>query len=408
MRRAGPRRPTHPAIEPNEAPLMADFFHFLMSYETLRVIWWLFLGVLLIGFAVTDGYDLGVGALLPFVARSDDERRTVINVIGPTWEGNQVWLILGGGAIFAAYPPVYATAFSGFFIALILTLFALILRPVGFDYRSKVEHPTWRAFWDWALFVGGAVPALVFGVAFGNLLLGVPFTFDQDLRMTYGGTFLGLLNPFGLLAGVVSLSMLVMHGGMLLQLRTTGDIRARAGHFARLAALVLMGGFAVAGLAVAFAVHGYQVVPGTLDPAGPSNPLHKQVTVAAGAWLANYGRFPWMLAAPAVVFGGAALTWRLSAANRPGWGFITSALVVAGVILTAGFSMFPFLIPSSSHPDASLTMWDATSSLLTLQWMFWVTLILLPVVIAYTGWVFSKLRGTISAEQIRKDSGSYY
>ena len=386
---------------------MAGFIHFLMSYETLRVIWWLLLGVLLIGFAVTDGYDLGVGALLPFVARNDEERRTVINVIGPTWEGNQVWLILGGGAIFAAYPPVYATAFSGFFIALILTLFALILRPVGFDYRSKVEHPTWRAFWDWALFVGGAVPALVFGVAFGNLLLGVPFTFDQDLRMTYGGTFFGLLNPFGLLAGVVSLSMLVMHGGVLLQLRTEGEIQARAGRFARLAALVMMGAFAVAGLAVAF-IHGYRVVPGSLDPSGPSNPLHKLVTTAAGAWLANYGRFPWMAAAPALALGGAALTWRLSGLNRPGWGFIASALAVAGVILTAGFSMFPFLIPSSSHPDASLTAWDATSSLLTLQWMFWVTLILLPVVLTYTGWVFSKLRGTVSAEQIRRDSGNYY
>ncbi len=387
---------------------MAEFFHFLLSYETLRVIWWVFLGVLLIGFAVTDGFDLGVGALLPFVGRSDNERRIMLNVVGPTWEGNQVWFILGGGAIFAAYPPVYATAFSGFFIALILTLFALILRPVGFDYRSKVESPTWRNFWDWALFISGAVPALIFGVAFGNLLRGVPFSFDQDLRMTYGGTFFGLLNPFALLAGVVSLSMLIMHGGVLLQLRTEGDIKARSGRAARWAALVMIVAFALAGLWVAYGIQGYQVVAGTLSPSGPSNPLHKQVTVAVGAWLINYRHFPWMMTAPALAFGGALLTLLLSAVKRPGLGFITSALAIAGVILTAGFSMFPFLMPSSSAPNSSLTMWDATSSHLTLKWMFGATVVLLPIVLAYTSWAFAKMRGPVSAEQIRKDSVSYY
>src|SRR5690606_27271764 len=184
-----------------------EFIQFLMSYETLRVIWWLFLGVLLIGFAVMEGFDLGVATLLPIVARTDDERRVLINTVGPTWEGNQVWLILGGGAIFAAYPLVYSAAFSGFFIALILTLFALILRPVGFSYRSKLPNARWRNVWDWALFVGAIVPSIVFGVAFGNLLQGVPFSFDEQLRVTYYGSFFGLLNPYGLLAGLVSLSM---------------------------------------------------------------------------------------------------------------------------------------------------------------------------------------------------------
>jgi len=379
---------------------MAEFLAFLLSYETLRVIWWLFIGVLLIGFAITDGFDLGVGALLPFLGRTDEERRVIINVVGPTWEGNQVWFILGGGAVFAAWPPVYATAFSGFFIALILTLFAMILRPVGFDYRSKLHNPRWRNFWDWGLFVGGAVPALVFGVAFGNLLLGVPFHFDADLRSYYTGSFFGLLNPFGLLAGIVSLSMLVMHGAIYLQLRTEGDIQQRAQQTVTLATRVFLGAFALAGLWLLLGVHGYRLesFPGV---AAPSNPLAKTVVRDGWAWLAQYGHHPWMLLAPIMGFGGAALAWRCSQCQQPGRGFIASSLALAGVILTAGFSLFPFIMPSSSNPNSSLTVWDATSSHLTLKWMFGVTLVFLPIVLAYTTWVFSKLRGTITVAQIR-------
>src|SRR5437764_1888445 len=185
----------------------------MLDYETLKLLWWVFIGVLLVGFAVMDGFDLGVGALLPFVGRSDEERRVILNAVGPTWEGNQTWLITAGGATFAAWPLLYAAAFSGFYCALLLTLFALFFRPVGFDYRSKVDDPRWRSAWDWGLFVGGTVPAVVFGVAFGNLLQGVPFQFDPTtMRATYSGSFWELLNPFGLLAGAVSLAMLVMHG----------------------------------------------------------------------------------------------------------------------------------------------------------------------------------------------------
>ena len=169
-----------------------------LDYATLRLIWWLLLGILLIGFAVMDGFDLGVATLLPAVARTDEERRIVLNVIGPVWEGNQVWLILGGGAIFAAFPPLYAVSFSGFYIAMFLILVALILRPVGFKFRSKVPDPRWRAVWDWALFASGLVPSLVFGVAMGNVLLGVPFHFDDTLRVYYEGGLFGLLTPFAL------------------------------------------------------------------------------------------------------------------------------------------------------------------------------------------------------------------
>src|SRR5579863_6045909 len=166
----------------------------MTEYEILRFIWWALLGILLIGFAVMDGFDLGTAALLPFVARTDIERRVALNTVGPFWEGNQVWFILGGGAIFAAWPMLYAASFSGFYLAMFLVLATLILRPGGFKYRSKLESPLWRSFWDWALFAGGVVPAFVFGVAFGNLFLGVPFGFDSDLRLQTGITFFSLLN----------------------------------------------------------------------------------------------------------------------------------------------------------------------------------------------------------------------
>ena len=184
----------------------------LFDYFTLKIIWWLLVGALLIGFALLGGFDLGVGTLLPFVARSDKQRRVLLNSIGPTWEGNQVWFITGGAALFAAWPLAYAVTFSSLYFALLLVLFALFFRPIGFDYRSKLPNPKWRSAWDWALFAGGFVPALLFGVAFGNLLQGIPFYFDEDMRIYNMGTLLGLLNPFALFAGVISVSMLVMQG----------------------------------------------------------------------------------------------------------------------------------------------------------------------------------------------------
>ena len=186
----------------------------MLDYPTLKLIWWLLVGVLLIGFAIMDGHDMGVGTLLPFAGRDDIERRIIINTVGPHWDGNQVWFITGGGAIFAAWPLVYATAFSGFYWAMLAVLWALFFRPVGFDYRSKIDNPTWRRVWDWGLFVGGTVPPLIFGVAFGNLLQGVPFHFDDSLRPIYTGSFFALLNPFALLCGAVSSTMIVFHGAI--------------------------------------------------------------------------------------------------------------------------------------------------------------------------------------------------
>ncbi len=380
---------------------------YLFDYATLKVVWWLLIGVLLVGFALMDGFDLGVGTLLPFVGRTDDERRVVINSVGPTWEGNQVWFITAGGAVFAAWPLVYASAFSGFYVALMLTLFALFLRPVGFDYRSKVADPRWRAAWDWGLFVGGTVPALIFGVAFGNLLLGVPFHFDADLRVYYTGSFFALLNPFALLAGGVSVAMLTMHGGFYLQMRTDGPVQARAGRSARVAALVLVAAFAVAGYGVATAIDGYRIV--AMPPADTAFiPVAKTVALVRGAWLDNYGLHPWTLAAPVAVFAGALLAVAASLLRRAGAAFMLSGVAVSGVVLTAGFALFPFVMPSSSHPASSLTVWDAVSSRRTLQVMFWGALVFLPLILAYTSWVYRVLRGTITERHVRDGAHTLY
>jgi len=380
---------------------------YVFDYATLKLIWWLLVGVLLVGFAILDGFDLGVGTLLPFVGRTDEERRVAINAVGPTWEGNQVWFITAGGATFAAWPFVYATAFSGFYVALMLTLFALFFRPVGFDYRSKVADPRWRAAWDWGLFAGGAVPALVFGVAFGNLLLGVPFHFDVDQRAYYTGSFLGLLNPFALLAGVVSLSMLAMHGAFLLRLKTDGAVQTRALRAAWIAGGVFIVAFAAAGVWVAGSLDGYHIA--TMPPADSSFvPAAKTVVRTPGGWLPNYTLYPWTIAAPIAAFAGAVLALVAATARRHAIAFVLSCVAVAGVVLTAGFALFPFVMPSSSHPAMSLTVWDSVSSKRTLQIMFWVVLLFLPIVLAYTAWVYRVMRGRVTEAQVRDGGHALY
>ena len=300
----------------------------MIDYEILKLVWWLFVGVLLVGFAVMDGQDMGVGSLLPFLGKNDTERRVMINTVAPHWDGNQVWLLTGGGAIFAAWPLVYATAFSGLYWALFIVLAALILRPVAFDYRSRVPAEKWRTSWDWALFIGSFVPPIIFGVAFGNMLQGVPFHFDETLRSTYTGSFWALLNPFALLCGVVSIAMIIFHGANYLILRTTGQLQARA----------------------------------------------RKVGLMAGT-------------ATAV---------------------LASAVSILCIVLTPLIAMFPFILPSSSHPVSSLTMWDCTSSQLTLQVMFIVTLIFLPIVLIYTGWAYKVMSGKLTAQYIKENDKSLY
>jgi cytochrome d ubiquinol oxidase subunit II len=379
-----------------------------VDYEILRVIWWLFLGVLLIGFAIMDGFDLGVATLLPFVARSDSERRVAINTIGPVWDGNQVWLITGGGAIFAAFPPVYAASFSGFYIAMFLVLATLILRPVGFEFRNKIKDARWRAFWDYALFAGGFVPSLVFGVAFGNILQGVPFRIDSDLRVLYEGSGLWeLLNPFGILCGLVSVAMLTTHGAVYLTVKADGPVKERAAAYVRIGALVTVVLFLLAGIWTAFGLDGYAITS-AVTPNGPSNPLLKTVTQVRGQWFANFHTYTWMILAPVLAVAGPLLTLALTAAKKAGLAFITSAIGILGVISTAGVSMFPFLMPSDIMPAASLTVWDATSSQMTLFVMLIATLIFLPIVLAYTGLAFRVLKGAVTAKQVESNSAHLY
>ncbi|WP_324697339.1 cytochrome d ubiquinol oxidase subunit II [Novosphingobium aerophilum] len=370
------------------------------DYETMRLIWWALMGILLIGFALTDGFDLGSASLLPFVGRTDAERRMVINAIGPTWEGNQVWFILGGGAIFAAWPYVYAVSFSGFYIAMFLVLSAFILRPVGFKYRSKKADPAWRSRWDWALFVGGFVPALVFGVAVGNVLQGVPFRLDSDMRSFYEGSLLGLFSPFALLGGLVSVAMLVLHGAGWLTLKLEdGPVRDRALRYGQVAALVAFVLYAAGGVWLAMGDIGYRIV-GTVDPLGPSNPRMAQAAHAAGAWLANYGAHPWMVLAPLLGLAGPLVALIGIRGRKDTVVFAGSSMANLGIIASVGLSMFPFILPSSIDPRSSLLVWNASSSHTTLFIMLLVTLILLPIVLAYTAWAYKVMFGRVTEREV--------
>jgi cytochrome d ubiquinol oxidase subunit II len=378
-----------------------------MDYVTLKLIWWVLIGVLIIGFAVTDGFDMGATILLPFIARNDAERRIVINTVGATWEGNQTWLVTAGGAMFAAWPLVYAASFSGFYFAMLLVLFALFFRPVGFDYRGKRDDPRWRSVWDWALFVGGFVPALVFGVAFGNLLRGVPFSFDSDLRVTYSGGFFALLNPFALLCGLLSVSMLAAHGAAFVKMKSDAMVARRAALALRITSACSLAFFAIAGLLIATEIGGFRI---TSAPAMDSvaNPLLKTVVAGPGLWLSNYGTYPWMMLAPALGFIGGLMALLLASSKSEKSAFVATGVMIAGVILTAGFSLFPFIMPSSLDPRSSLTVWDATSSQSTLQIMLIATIIFLPIILIYTSWVYRVMRGKVTLTTLEDNKHTMY
>ncbi|MDF7680250.1 cytochrome d ubiquinol oxidase subunit II [Enterobacteriaceae bacterium ESL0689] len=379
----------------------------MIDYEILRLIWWLLIGILLIGFAVADGFDMGVGMLTRFLGRNDTERRIMINAIAPHWDGNQVWLITAGGALFAAWPVVYAAAFSGFYVAMILVLASLFFRPVGFDYRSKIENTRWRNMWDWAIFIGSFVPPLVIGVAFGNLLQGVPFHIDNYMRIYYTGNFFQLLNPFALLAGIVSIAMIVTQGATYLQMRTAGELYLRTRMTSQIAAFATLICFLLAGIWVVYGIEGYTVIS-AIDPVAPSNPLTKEVVRQAGAWLVNFNHMPLLWLIPAL---GALLPWLTILAswrNKGALAFVFSSLTLACIILTAGIAMFPFVMPSSTMLNAGLTMWDATSSQRTLTVMTFVAAVFVPIILCYTAWCYWKMFGRITREDIEKNTHSLY
>ncbi len=374
-----------------------------LDYATLKTIWWGLIGVLLIGFALTDGFDLGIGMLLRAIGRTDLERRALINAIGPTWDGNQVWLILGAGAVFAAMPLVYATAFSALYPAMLAALFALFFRPTGFEYRSKVRDPRWRNFWDWGLAIGGGLPAFLFGAAFGILLEGVPYRFDPEMRLVIEGGFFDVLTPFALFAGVISAALLAMHGAAWAALKTEGALAERAARARKAAAVLFAASFALGGVWLAFKP-GYQIVA-IGDTNAALDPRLKQVAVETGAWLANFRAHPALWLLPAGAIAAAALAALLKRAQAA---FCASSAAVVLALATVGAAMFPFLVPSRSMPAHSLTAWDAAASAHTLALMLLATIVFLPIILAYTRWVYRVLRGPVDIERIARDEYGAY
>jgi len=367
-------------------------------YLALKITWWLLLGVLLVGLAVMVGMDMGVGMLLRFVGRTDDERRVAINIIGPHWDGNQVWFVLGGGAIFAAWPLVYATAFSGLYIVMLVLLWSMIVRPLAFEYRSKRESPRWRNGWDWCFLVSGFVPMLVFGAAIGNMLQGVPFHFDWRLTSFYTGSFVALFNPFAILCGALSVALAVYMGGAMLMSGSEEPVHGRARRAAIGAGLAAVVLFTLGGLWT-YWLEGFRLTGGPA-PAAAQTPLHQTVERAAGAWLDNFRAHPALWLVPALGYLGMLLGTGALARGHAKLGWWLGAAAWIGVIGTVGAAMFPFLMPSSSNPSHSLTVWNSGSSERTLAWMLGFTLVFMPLIVWYTSWAFWVMRGKVTPRRV--------
>ena len=374
-------------------------------YLILQVLWWVLLGVLFVGLGTMVGMDMGVGTLLRFIGKTDTERRSMLNAIGPHWDGNQVWFILGGGAIFAAYPLIYATSFSGLYVVILLLLWSMIVRPLGFEYRSKIASPAWRNAWDWTLLLSGALPMIIFGAAMGNMLMGVPFHFQWDMRSVYTGSFITLFNPFSVLAGLLSLSLSVYMGGVMMMGRAPEPVAGRArtaAGYAALAAIVL---FAVLGVWVSM-VNGYKIV--SFPGAGvPQTPLQQTVELVPGGWLSNYKSYPILWAVPLLGFAGLFFGWTSVRGNKHTLAWWLGAVSWIGVVGTIGVAMFPFLMPSSSNPSQSLTLWNSISSETTLLWMTGWTVVFVPIIFWYTSWAFYVMRGRVDPKEVEADPHAY-
>jgi cytochrome bd ubiquinol oxidase subunit II len=378
----------------------------MIDYEILRLIAWAVIGLLLIGFAITDGFDMGVTALLPIIGKTENDRRIMINSVAPHWDGNQVWLVTAGGALFAVWPLAYAVSFSGFYAAMILALAALWLRPLGFDYRSKIDKPQWRNTCDIALCLGGVLPTVIFGVAFGNLLQGIPFELDEFLITSYKGSFFGLLNPFALLCGFISLSMILTQGTTWLQMKTTEALHQRVCTFSQVSSLVTSILFVLAGI-WAYNLNGY-VINSAIVTDAASNPLNKSVSIVAHGLFKNFQQYQVLWAIPAIAAIAPILTVLSARAKRDGTAFLMSSLTVTCIILTAGITLFPFIIPSSLDPSHSLTIWDSTSSEKTLGIVISISLVMVPVILGYTLWCYRKMFGRLDTQYIEDNKTSLY
>jgi cytochrome d ubiquinol oxidase subunit II len=323
--------------------------------SALQIIWFLLIGVLLTGYAILDGFDLGVGFWHLFT-RSNNDRRALLNAIGPVWDGNEVWLLTGGGALFAAFPHVYATVFSGLYLALMLVLFALIFRAVSLEFRSKIDSPGWQRTWDTAFALGSIIPALLFGVAVGNILRGLPL----DTSMNYTGTFWDLLNPYSLLVGVLGLSMFATHGALYLWLRTDGDLKRYAKYWARKTWIFYLILFVIATV----------------------------VTIISQQQLVrNWMALPFLWVVPLLAVITMILIRVYIKSNHPGRAFTASCISIVGLMALGAISVFPNMVPALNDPALSLTIGNASSSPLTLKTMLIIAIIGMPFVLWYSIWV---------------------
>jgi len=360
----------------------------MIEYDSLRLAWWLLLGVWLAAFALVDGLDLGLCAAFRWIARTDVQRRELIEVLGARREGHQVWFVLAGAAVFAAWPLLFAAAAPSLYIATLLVLLGLFLRPLGFAIRRVLKSASGRAAWDWVIAVCAVVAAVAFGIGFGNLFLGVPFHFSETMSPVYEGTLEGLLKPFALLTGVVSLAMLVMHGTCYAAMRLEHPLGTRAHRIARIAACVTGAAFIACG-GWLLGILGPSIISPFWSNA-PSDPLQKDVLLSAGAWWIRHGRVPFTLIFPLTGLL-ACLGVALLRARRGA--FACSSVGVAAIVFTAGIALFPFLLPSSTHPSQGLTVWDASSDERTLFLLLVTTVVLFPLVLAYTAWALHAMHG---------------
>jgi cytochrome d ubiquinol oxidase subunit II len=384
-------------------------FDFLFDYAVLKVIMWCLLGALFWGFTVMDGFDLGVATLLPVVGKTDLERRTLINTVGPFWEGNQVWLILGAGFIFGAWPTLYAVLFSGLYLPFALLLFSLILRPVGFKFRSKVKNMAWRSFWDACLFISGLVPAFCFGAVLGVMLIGLHFYFTPDLQLFVGSNLSRLLKPISLCSGALWVTLFIQQGALFLSMKVETKLQERLQKLLPLTCgliILFLGMLLVYWHNTTFQYHVISVYD------GPANPFLKVVGRYTPRPIQTFydllpleGPLFW----PFLIFGGCNLfCYILSRSRFPYLAFILHSLQMGGVIALMGWLNYPLLVPSLTNPSHSLTIWDSSSSAHSLRLVLIAVIIFMPIIIAYTIWVHRVLFGRVREKDVQKKSGELY
>lgn len=352
----------------------------MLHFETLQVIWFFIVGGILCIYASTAGFDFGATLIMPFL-RNEHDRRLILNTVGPTWDGNQTWIVFAGGALFICYPSVYGTVFSGLYAAMLFILWSFFLRPPGFDYRAKIDSLGWKRMWDWGLFISAFFPVAVFGIAFGNFMVGLPFQFDpMTLRMYYGGNFFGLLNQFSLLCGVIALLLFAMHGAAYLVRRLEGELQARIYKLHKLFAGSLFVLLVIAAIMVSYHIKGYILVKSPSNPT--EHPLQSEVIRQVGAWTRSYVQYPWKVAGPIFAFLGI-LASLFTPIHKRHFLFWSSVVAVCGTVMTAGFNLFPFVVPSQTHLNQSYTVWNSTSAQYTLNTMFWIICCCACIILVY-------------------------